>query len=103
MVANELMHNGTITNTDYDISIKYSEFADTSYENKLGTLGDAYIKGMLSTDMYISKLYGDSITEEEKQAEKEYLESNKDPFSGMDKMGDTDEFGNDGENMPGER
>lgn len=111
LVAYELMHNETITETDYNVSIKYSEFADTSYENKLGTLGDAYIKGMLSTDMYISKLYGDSITEEEKQAEKEYLESNKDPFSGMgnndsgmgNEMGDMNEPGNDGENMPGER
>lgn len=106
LVAYELMHNETktITETDYHISIKYSEFADMSYENKLRTLGDAYIKGMLSTDMYISKLYGDSITEEEKQAEKEYLEANKDPFSGMgDEMGDMNEFGNDGENMPRER
>lgn len=92
LMAYEIMlHNG-ITATDYNVSIKYSEFADDSYENKLTTLGKAYIEGMLSTDMYLDKLYGDTITEEEREAEKKYLEENKNPF-------DESKIGNFGEDL----
>lgn len=58
---------------DYDISIKYGEFADDSYENKLITLGEALMKGSLSPKMYLSKLYGDTLSKEEYDEELAFL------------------------------
>lgn len=74
LVAVQLMKTGIATNLDYLISIKFSEFADDSYENKLQKLGEAYVKGVLSTDMYLDKLYGDSLSSFEREREKKYLD-----------------------------
>lgn len=74
LMAVQLMNNGEVTCLDYSISIKYSEFADDSFENKLQKLGEAYVKGTISTDMYLDKLYGDSLSQSEKDKEKKYLE-----------------------------
>lgn len=71
--AVQLMNEGMITCNDYSISIKYSEFADDSFENKLQKLGEAYVKGTISTDMYLEKLYGESLSTEEFEREKKYL------------------------------
>lgn len=88
LMAVQLMNKGEVTCTDYNIGIKYSEFADDSFENKLKNLGEAYIKGTLSTDMYLSKLYGESLSRDEMQKEKEYLEAqnSQDDMSGMADM-----------------
>ena len=72
--AVEYLRTGKITVRDFTIGIKFSEFADDSFENKLQKLGEAYIKGTLSTDMYLDKLYGDSLSQSDKEKEKKYLE-----------------------------
>lgn len=76
LCALEMMNstNGIITCTDYSISVKFSEFADDSYENKLKNLGEAYTKGVISTDMYLDKLYGDTLNSSDRAREKKYLE-----------------------------
>ncbi len=88
--ADELMRTGRIECHDWNISIKYSEFADESFENKLSKLGDAYANGVISDDMYLSKLYGDSLSSQELDNEKKWLESQRvkkqaedNPFGGM--------------------
>ena len=73
MVLKELMTTDTITVHDYDISIKFSEFADASYENKLDTLGKAYKDEVISTDMYMEKLYGNTLGDAEWNREHEWL------------------------------
>ena len=90
LAAVQLMEQGACTCTDYSVGVKYSEFADDSFENKLKNLGEAYIKGTLSTDMYLSKLYGESLTGDEKEREKKYLEAQnaQDDMSGMPDMAD---------------
>ena len=75
LAAVQLMEQGICTCTDYSVGVKYSEFADDSFENKLKNLGEAYIKGTISTDMYLSKLYGESLSSDEKEKEKKYLEA----------------------------
>lgn len=84
--AVQLMKTQQCTCHDYSISIKYSEFADDSYENKLKALGEAYSGGTISTDMYLKKLYGSSLSDTDYAREKKYLEENKkkadDPFGG---------------------
>lgn len=78
--------------TDWSISIKYSEFADDSFENKLKNLGEAYIKGTISTDMYLDKLYGDSLSSEDRAREMKYLkdkeENDTNPFDDVNGAGD---------------
>ena len=74
LCAYELMSKGIITHKHYDISINYSEFADDSFENKISTLGDAYDKKNLSPRMYMTKLYGHSLSQSDFDAELQYLE-----------------------------
>lgn len=75
LMAKEFMDTGAVSAHTYDISVKFNEFADDSFENKLEALGKAYDMEEISTDMYLNKLYGDTLSEEERAAEKEFLES----------------------------
>ena len=75
LMAKEIMDTGAVSVHSYDISVKFNEFADDSFENKLEALGKAYDMEEISTDMYLNKLYGDTLSEEERAAEKEFLES----------------------------
>ena len=72
----ELFNNEkrTISVKDYDISIKFSEFADASYENKLDTLGRAYKEQNMSTTMYMQKLYGNTLSDSEWEREHKWLD-----------------------------
>ena len=60
-----------------DISIKFNEFANPSFENELETLGKAWTDGTISTDKYLELLWGDKLSDEEIAKEKEYLEANR--------------------------
>jgi hypothetical protein len=75
LMAKEFMDTGAVSVHTYDISVKFNEFADDSFENKLEALGKAYDMEEISTDMYLNKLYGDTLSEGERAAEKEFLES----------------------------
>ena len=86
------MNEEICTCIDYSISVKYSEFADDSFENKLQKLGEAYVKGTISTDMYLDKLYGDSLSSTERDREYKYLkekeEKDTNPFDEVNGAGD---------------
>ena len=107
--AVQLMKDSQSTCDDYSISIKYSEFADDSFENKLQKLGEAYVKGTISTDMYLDKLYGDTLSTTERDREMKYLkereEKDTNPFDEVNGKGDApvaedDEF-DMGDEKPG--
>lgn len=106
LIAVQLMNEDICTCTDYSISIKFSEFADDSFENKLQKLGEAYVKGTLSTEMYLDKLYGDTLSTVEYGREKKYLEEKQEkdndvnPFGGGKKDDEDDEF-DMGDKKPG--
>lgn len=73
-----------LTYAKYDISIKYPEFANDSFENKMSVLGEGLLKGCISPEMYAGKLYGDSLSEEELNHELEFLkEKDKNPFGDL--------------------
>lgn len=76
LCAYELMHNGKISCDNYKMTIKFSEFADDSYENKLEKLGQAFDNELISEEMYIDKLYGDSLSEKERDKELKWLKEN---------------------------
>lgn len=71
----EYMDTGDITLRSYEVSVKYCEFANPSFENLARTLLPLYTSNAISTEMYVEKLYGDSLSEEEKQTEIEKLEA----------------------------
>ena len=73
LIAYEFMQTGYITSTDYDISIKFSEFADDSFENKLEKLGKAYDQEIISDKMFMRKLYGDTLSTADFDDELEWL------------------------------
>lgn len=92
--AYELMHTNKITISDYEISVKFSEFADDSYDNKLAVLGPAFEKGIISPEMLVERLYAnEELSEAEKEREIEYIKENsKDPFQeGMNPDGAPDQ------------
>lgn len=97
LCAKELMDTNHITVHDYDISIKFSEFADDSFENKLDKLGSALDAQTISEDMYMDKLYGDTLSPEEYDREKQWLieHHTKPRDEGMRGMS------GDGANLPG--
>ena len=90
---------------DWSISIKFSEFADDSFENKLQKLGEAYVKKTISTDMYLEKLYGESLSREEFEREKKYLKAQEEKDSNPFGDGGPDDGGDDeldfGDEKPG--
>jgi len=103
--AVQLMQEGQITCNDYSISVKFSEFADDSFENKLKNLGEAYIKGTISTDMYLDKLYGDSLSTSERDREYKYLkekeEKDTNPFDDVNGNTENNDEFDIGDEKPG--
>lgn len=62
---------------DYNINIRYNEFANPSLETTLPTLGSAWSQGQISTEKYVEYLWGDKLTDEEKAKEIAWLDENK--------------------------
>lgn len=58
LIADELMHTGTVSCLKYDIYVIYDEFADTSFESKLETVLTAWQAGVMSDDLITEYLYG---------------------------------------------
>lgn len=73
LCANELMNSNEITCKNYDITIKFDEFANEAFENKSRTILEAFNGGLMSPEMAISMLYGDNLSESDKKRELEYI------------------------------
>lgn len=71
------MHKGVVEIKDFKIDIQYSEFASPSLENKLQNLSTAWANGTISTERYVELLWGDSLSDEEKMKEIEWLDENR--------------------------
>lgn len=78
LMLDEYMQNGNITLHDHDIKVRYKDFANPTFENKANILSPMLASGTISEEMYVEKLYGDTLTKEEKGTEIERLkEKNK--------------------------
>lgn len=71
----EYMTTGSITLKDYDISVKFDEFANPSFEEELQILGSAWNEGQLSTEKYVNLLWQDKLSEEDKEKEIAWLDN----------------------------
>ena len=65
----EYMSNGTITLKDYEIDVKYNEFANPTTENLIQSLLPMLVQGGISPELFVEKIYGDSLGEEAKSKE----------------------------------
>lgn len=71
------METGNIPLEGIDVSVKFSEFANPSFESLSATLLPLWQAGAMSDEMFVEKLYGDSLNPEEKKKEIEALKANK--------------------------
>ena len=62
---------------DYDVVVDYEEYGNPTFDAKLQVLYPAFVAGGLSAERYVEELWGDSLTEDEKKKEIEYLMSQK--------------------------
>ena len=69
LMMKEYMDTNQISVKDYDISVKYCEFANPTFESMSSILLPMLTNGGISVEMYVDKLYGDSLSEEEKKQE----------------------------------
>ena len=68
---------------DYDITVNYPEYANPTFENKLTYLTPAYASGGMSAKKYVDELWGDALSDEEKEEEIRILEQYKNAFNQM--------------------
>ena len=64
LMLKEYMDTGMITLQDYDINVKYCEFANPSTETMLPILGNAWSQGQISTERFAKMMWSDDSDEE---------------------------------------
>jgi len=77
LMAQDYLDTGVFQEKDYDISIKYDEFANPSFESELQILGPAWSNGQISTERYVAMLWAGKLSEEELLKEVQWLDENK--------------------------
>lgn len=79
LMAHEYIHSDdhVIRTKHYDISIKYEPFATATFEEKAATLFQLMDNGDMSPEMFVNKVYGETLSEKERQHELEYLREQK--------------------------
>lgn len=93
LCAHEFMRKGYITNEKYDIFVRYNELASNSYENRADSVLSTWQAGLMSDELALEILHGDSLNEAKIKKELEFIKANKekeqDPF-GSDKLNPED-------------
>lgn len=77
MAMKDYMDGKGIPLRDYDVSVKFCEFANPSFEGLSQTLLPMWQAGAISDEMFVNKLYGDSLSREEKEKEIAALKESK--------------------------
>lgn len=78
LMLEDFMQTNTITIQDYsDISVKYKAMANPSFESIAQTLSPLMTSGLMSPKEFVDRLYGDTKSDEEKNAEMAYIEQEK--------------------------
>jgi hypothetical protein len=69
---------------DYEIFVNYPEYANPSFDSKLAVLAPVFASGAMSAKQYVNELWGDSLTEEEKEEEIKKLEERQSAYNAPD-------------------
>ncbi len=99
-ILKQYMDTGEIVDMKLEISVKYDEFANPSFETELQTLGPAWSRGEISTDQYVKLLWAGKLSEDEMEREKAWLDENK-QSDNLDLEGLLNDSGNN-ESIPAE-
>lgn len=59
---------------EYDVSVQFSTFANETFENKIVILGQALQQKAISPELYVEKMYGDTMDDWDKKKEVEYID-----------------------------
>ena len=86
LLLNEYIETGNINIQDYEIEVKYNDFANPSFETRIQTLGNAWTSGQMSTTKYVDLLWLDELDEMEKIKEIQWLDEHQQ----QDNAGDLD-------------
>lgn len=93
LMLQEYMNTGSISLQEYDISVKYSEFANGSFETRSQILTPMWSQGAISDELFVEKLYGDGMSAREKEEEVAKIKENKQSMD-INALGGIDETGN---------
>lgn len=78
-------------NKEYTVNIDYPEYANPSFDAVMQSLQGAFASGMISPEQLVNKVWGDNLSDEERENEIEYLKEQKKSSVVPDE--DTDPFG----------
>lgn len=91
---------------NYEIIVKYNDYASPTFNEKLSLLTPAFANKTMSPKMFLERLYGEDLTEDEYKQELEYLESQvnpmamgSDPMAYLNEMQEQEEDLNNGEEV----
>ena len=78
LVAKEFLATGKVTRLpkDWNVDVSFDEFSDQSYESKVETLSSVLVNDGISPEMYVKKVYGNSLSEEDFQREVDWITEN---------------------------
>lgn len=79
LIAREYLVTGKVTETDYEVSVLYDEFATASYDEKMASLAPALANGAISPEMFVDKVYGNSIPSDKAKKEVKWIEERLSP------------------------
>lgn len=93
LIADELMRTGECRCTDYDISVKYNEFSDALFRSTLDTVLAAWQGGIMTDELALKMLHGDTLGEEGLKKEIEFVKSQREKAESMNDPANQGEFG----------
>lgn len=79
LCAEEYLRTGRILTKSHDVSVTFGEFADSTFEEKSTVLIQALEAGAMSPEMFMDKLYGNDLSDEDRESELEYVGKTHDP------------------------
>jgi hypothetical protein len=77
LMCQDYLETGIMMEKDYQITVKYDEFANPSFESELQVLGPAWTQGQISTERYANLLWAGKLSDEELAKEIAWLDENK--------------------------
>lgn len=77
LMTQRYMETGIFKEEDFQISVKYDEFANPSFESELQILGPAWANGEISTERFVAMLWAGKMSDEEMTREVAWLDENK--------------------------
>lgn len=79
LTAKQFLVEGTVSNkpADWQCKAEFDEFSDESYESKIEALSSVLADSAISPSMFVDKVYGNSISEEKAEEEKNWLEQQR--------------------------